>query len=43
MRSISSIKIICEYTSAEDDVIDWNEEKFNDVSDTSHDGESQGA
>ncbi len=27
--------------SAEDDVIDWNEQKFDDVSDTSHDGKSE--
>jgi len=27
--------------SAEDDVIDWDEEQFNNVSDTTHDGKSQ--
>jgi hypothetical protein len=29
--------------SAEDDVVDGDKEKLDDVSDASHDGESQGA
>jgi len=32
----------CVNRSAEDDVIDGNEEQFDDISDASHDGEPDG-
>ena len=38
-RSIEKL-YICMKQSAEDDVVNWDEEELDDVSDATHDGES---